>query len=161
MNIFDFALEKEMSSEQYYRDLASRTDNEGLRKILGMLAEEEVKHQKVIMAMKRETPEDLSDTLVLQNVKGVFEKMRNATTAFDFDNSELELYRKARDFEQQSMNFYIEKSKETQDRIQEAIFLKLANEEKKHLAVVQNICEFVETPECYLENAEFTHLEAY
>ena len=44
---------------------------------------------------------------------------------------------------------------------QKDVFLKLADEEKKHYFLLGNIIEFISRPEHWLENAEFHHLEEY
>jgi rubrerythrin len=41
------------------------------------------------------------------------------------------------------------------------IFLKLADEEKKHYFLLENIIDFVSRPQKWLENAEFYHLDEY
>ena len=48
MDIFEFAMEKEKYAEHFYRELADRTDNTGLKSILNMLAGEEVKHYETV-----------------------------------------------------------------------------------------------------------------
>ncbi len=161
MDILEFAIGKEKVTEQYYRDLAEKTDNAGLAKIFKMLAEEELKHRHAIELMKQDIPHEIAETLLLEGAKKIFEKMLGSVDTFDFDIAEIDLYCQARDFEKWSLDFYIERSKEVENTWQEAIFLKLANEEQKHLALLQSICDFVATPECYLENAEFTHLEQF
>ena len=45
--------------------------------------------------------------------------------------------------------------------IKKRIFQKLAEEEKKHYFLLENIIQFVSRPETWLENAEFYHLEEY
>ena len=161
MDILDFAIGKEKLNEQYYHDLAEKTDNVGLANIFKMLAEEELKHRHAIELMKQDIPHEIAETLLLEDAVKIFEKMRGNVDTFDFDVAEIDLYCQARDFEKWSVDFYMERSKETQDTWHEAIFLKLANEEKKHLALLQSICDFVAMPENYLENAEFTHLEQF
>ena len=49
MDIFEFAIEKEQLAEQYYRKLAQKTSNKGFTNIFNMLADEEVKHQQIIV----------------------------------------------------------------------------------------------------------------
>ena len=44
---------------------------------------------------------------------------------------------------------------------QRKVFLKLAGEEKKHIFLLENLVEFVFSPETWIENAEFNHLDDY
>jgi len=161
MDIFEFAMEKEEFSENYYRELAGKTGNKGLKNILNMLADEEAKHYKVVQQMRKETPEKITDTKVLANAKEVFQKMRESTEKFNFDISELQLYEKAKDIEQETKQFYLEKSDEVDNPGQKEIFKKLADQEQKHFIILENICDFVAKPQSFLENAEFHHMEDY
>jgi rubrerythrin len=102
----------------------------------------------------------LAETTVLSDAKDVFAKMRESVQSFNFDVSQTKLYRKAREIEKQSRDFYLEKANEVKES-QKEIFLKLADEEKKHYFLIDNIIDFVSRPETWLENAEFYHLEEY
>jgi rubrerythrin len=55
----------------------------------------------------------------------------------------------------------MEKANEVTEEYQKEIFQRLADEEKKHYFLLENIIEFVSRPETWLENAEFYHLEEY
>jgi rubrerythrin len=161
MNIFTFAMEKEKYAEYYYRDLAERTGNTGLRNILTMLADEEAKHYQVVEKMKAKTPTRMTDTPVLANAAKAFEKMRDAADAFHFEISEADLYRKACDIERESRKYYLQKAEEVADPGQKSLFTQLAEEENKHLLLVERIGDFVARPETFLEDAEMYHFNDY
>jgi len=161
MDIYEFAMEKERHSEQTYRDMAKRTDHEGLRNILTMLADEEVKHYHTIEHMKARTPVEVTETSILDHARDMFEKMRKAAAKFDFEISEADLYREAAQIEKQSKEYYQEKAEEVEDPAQKEIFRQLAEEENKHQVLVETIATFVSRPETYLENAEFYHFNDY
>lgn len=157
MDILEFALEKERLSREYYQQLAAKAGNIGLHNILEMLAEEESIHCHVIESMRSHIPPKLTETDVLREAKDIFNGIKESVDQFDFSISEAELYRNARDKEQKSMEFYKQKAAQVDNKTHKEIFHKLAEEEQKHMIVIDNICEFVESPECYLENAEFVH----
>jgi rubrerythrin len=161
MDIFDFAMEKEKLSEDYYRQLSEKTENSGLQNIFSMLAGEEARHYDVVSKMKENTPVEVSQTSVLSDAKAVFSKMRESAENFNFDISQTELYKKARDIESQSRDFYLKKAAEVREEHLKGLFLQLAEEEKKHYFLLESIVEFVSRPEQWLENAEFYHLEEY
>jgi rubrerythrin len=125
-----------------------------------MLADEEAKHYKIVSDMKEDVAPDLADTTVLSDAKDVFTKMRRSAQKFNFDISQTELYKKAQDIEKQSQNFYLEKAKEAEET-QKEIFLRLAEEEKKHYFLLENIIDFVSRPQTWLEDAEWHHLDEY
>ena len=160
MNIFEYAMQMEKDGEDYYRQLVQQTANKGMRTILTMLADEEVKHYNAIEKMKTEKPQ-IAETKILTDAKNVFVQIKESGESFDFDIKQTELYKKARDLEKKSLDFYLEKANEVEEKYQKEVFLKLADEEKKHYFLLENIVEFVSRPETWLENAEFYHLEEY
>ena len=161
MNIFQFAMEKEKYSEDYYRQLAQKTNNKGLRNICLMLAEEEEKHYKIVQEMQKISFKDIAETYVIKDAKKIFESMKTAAEDFNFNINEPELYKKARDIEQQSKEFYLEKTRETNNTNHKKIFTKLAEEENKHYSILDKICVFVERPQWFLENAEMYRFDDY
>jgi len=168
MDVFEYALQMEKDGENYYRELVEKTDNKGVRTIFGMLADEEVKHYNIVQAMrvpagrgpKSEAPR-MAETTVLADAKNVFAQMKESGETFDFDASQPDLYRKAQEIEKRSQDFYAQKANEVQKEYQKETFLKLAEEEKKHYILLENVIQFVSRPETWLENAEFYHLEEY
>jgi len=160
MDTFTFAMQMEKDGEDYYRRLAQQTDNKGLRTILEMLAAEEAKHYNAIARMRKVRP-NMVDATILSDARNVFVKIKESDESFDFDLEHTELYKKAQDIEKKSWDFYLEKADEIKEEYQKEIFLRLADEEKKHYFLLENIIEFVSRPETWLENAEFCHLEEY
>ncbi len=160
MNIFEYAMQMEKDGENYYRQLVQQTANKGLRTILTMLADEEVKHYNAIERMKTREPQ-MAETTILTDAKNVFVQIKESNEKFGFDIKQTELYKKAQDIEKRSQDFYLEKANETEKKYKKRIFQKLAEEEKKHYFLLENIIQFVSRPETWLENAEFFHLEEY
>jgi rubrerythrin len=161
MDIFQFAMEMENTSEDYYRRLSRKAANKGLSNILTMLADEENKHFKIVQQMKQQTLPAITETDVIGNARLIFKKMRDSAENFSLEVTELQLYEKARDIEKKSRQFYLEKAGEVADASHREIFKKLAAEEQKHLALLQGICDFVARPQWFLENAEIYHFEDY
>ncbi len=160
MDTFTFAMQMEKDGEDYYRRLARQTDNKGLRTILEMLAAEEAKHYNAIARMRKVRP-NMVDATILSDARNIFVQIKESGESFDFDLEQTELYKKAQDIEKKSWDFYLEKADEVKKEYQKEIFLKLADEEKKHYFLLENVIEFVSRPETWLENAEFCHLEEY
>jgi len=160
MNIFLYAMQMEKDGEDFYCQLAQQTANQGLRTILDMLAAEEAKHYRAIEEMRSARP-DLAETTVLSDAKNIFAQIKESNESFDFDLGQIELYKKAQELERKSMDFYTEKAHEVEEEYQKVIFLRLADEEKKHYFLLENIIECVSRPEMWLENAEFCHLDEY
>ena len=103
----------------------------------------------------------MTETDVLADAKAVFQKMHEGGEKFSFDISEVELYEKAKQMEEESISFYSQKAEEVEDENKKKIFNKLVEEEKKHYNLIDNIREFVNKPNQWLEDAEWYHLENY
>lgn len=169
MDIYSFALQMEKDGEEYYRELATKSGSEGLKKIFTMLADEEVKHFRLIEKMRKKSPlPEAVDSKVLTTAKNVFLQMRDGKLDFSQGHfvdttEETNAYRKALDIEEQSKQFYLEKAAESTDQQTRVILEKIAAEEQKHYHIMENIVEFVSRPEPgnWLEDAEWHHLEDY
>jgi rubrerythrin len=162
MNIFEFAMKMEKDGEDYYRELAKEAANPGLTSIFTMLADAEVKHYHIVDRLRRDEsqPEMAEDTL-FDDTKNVFVQMKEEQDTFRFDASQKDVYRKALDIEKESHAFYKEKAGEVDTDAKKALLLKLAEEEKRHMFLMENIIEFTSRPETWLENAEWYHLDEY
>lgn len=165
MNIYEYAMQMELDGEKYYRQMADTSSSPGLRKIFTMLADEEVKHYKIVELMSRQLDvPQMAETAILDNVKNVFVEMKDTERELHVDTAEeTQKYRQARDIEEKSMRFYLDRAEQMADEPQHGILLQLAGEEEKHLRIMENIVEFVSRPEPgnWLENAEWHHLENY
>ncbi|MCJ7790313.1 MAG: ferritin family protein [Candidatus Atribacteria bacterium] len=162
MNIYKYAMKMEKDGENYYRELANKTEDIGLQNILKMLADEEVRHYNIIeQMMKSKASAELAETGILKKVKNIFIKIKGKNLVFNFDLPQINFYRKAQEIEEKSYKFYIEMSDKVEIESQRKVFLKLAGEEKKHMFLLENLVEFVSRPETWIENAEFNHLDDY
>jgi rubrerythrin len=161
MDIYEYAMQMEKESESYYRQLAQKTDNNGLKIIFNMLGDEEAKHYAVVAAMKNSTPPEISATDILSDAREVFRQMTVDVGKFNFKAEQPEFYKKAQEIEKKSRNFYLQKADEIKNNIQKNIFINLAEEEKKHYFLLQNIIDFVSRPKTWLENAEWYHLDEF
>lgn len=163
MNILDYAMEFEQDSETYYRGLAERTSLPGLKKILVMLADEEVKHYTIIKNLAENVTQEFPDSDIIMNVITIFSELQkeNRKSKVVIEKPEVEIYRKALEFEAKSRDFYKERAAEAGSEAERAILMKLAEEEQKHYRLVENLIEFTRRPDTWLEDAEFHHLEEY
>ena len=160
MNIFDYAIQMEKDGEAYYREIAESASDRGVKRIMTMLAEEEVRHAEVLEEMKSSSP-DLGETAVLADVKNIFAEMRENKEAVDVKTPQVEMYKKAHELEEKSKAFYLGKSNEAENPAHKELLLKLADEERKHAFILELIIEFVSKPDVWLENAEFHKLEHF
>ena len=159
MNILEYAMKMEKDGEKYYREMARNTGNPGLKRILTMLADDEVKHYKIVEGMRKMAGPQMAETQVLSSAKTIFSEMDPKNISDETGQNEL--LKKAQDLEVESQKLYEDKAAETDDPDQKDLLLKIAEEEKKHYHLLENIIQFVNRPQNWLEDAEFNHLEDY
>ena len=155
MDIYEYAMQMEKDGENYYRELAQKTPNTGLRNILTMLADAEVVHYNTFKKMNENLKVELPETTILRDVKNVFVMMKGSGELLNINLSQTELYKKAQDIEKKSEDFYLNKAKEVEDLSQKRILVKIAGEENNHYLILENIINFISRPEEWLENAEW------
>jgi rubrerythrin len=167
MDIYEYAMQMEKDGENYYRQLMQKCKNTGLKNIFAMLADDEVKHYEFIEQLRLKSGQpQVENTRLLEKVKNIFIQMKDDKQEQDPQvdtTEETNAYRKARDIEEMSRNFYLEKAEEVKDEQAKSLLKKLAKEEEKHLHIMENIVEFVSRaePGKWLENSEWHHLETY
>src|SRR5512137_1164119 len=67
MDVYDYAMQLEKDGESYYRDGAARSVNKGIRHILNMLADAEVKHYNILNQMREGASVELGEATILQD----------------------------------------------------------------------------------------------
>jgi rubrerythrin len=159
MTVMEFAMKMEKDGEKFYRDLAAAATDKGLAVIANELADAEAKHYLVFDAMRESRKMDLGESRILSNAKNIFAKMAESGTRTGFLESEVRLYRKAKEIEQQSIDFYTKSAQETANPGEKEVLLRVAEEEKKHFFLVVNMIEFMSRPSNWLEFSEWNHLD--
>lgn len=158
MDIFDYAMQLEEEGESLYREIAHKSLDDGLCRIMTWLADQENKHYQIFKAMKEKTsPPDADAAVFFNNVKSVFSDWQKNKDRFNFEIGQADLYRKGLDVEKRSIKFYSEKAGLI-DQSQKLVFQKIINEEKNHFKVLENLIELITKPERWVEHAEFSHI---
>ena len=162
MSIFEFAMKMEQDGEKFYRDLAGRTTNTGLKQIFTYLADEEVKHYALFKGFFEGQPTDYTSTDILAGSKNIFAQMKESGAVdVTHDISQLEAYKQALEWEKKAYEFFEEKCAETRDPKEKKFLETIAKEERRHYRLIDAIIEFIGRPESWVENAEFNHLTDY
>ena len=159
MNVFDFAMQMEMDGKAYYEKLAEGTPIAGLRTIFIRLAADEQKHFDAIQSMKAGAANVMADSTVLEEAKNVFQGLMNEKTLLGGVKKDLDGYLHAMKVEADSVRLYEEMAKKESNPETVLFLLKLANEEKKHYSIMENLYDFVLAPQNYLAWGEFSNLK--
>lgn len=160
MDIYDYAMKMELDGKEFYEKLAAECDSEGLCKIFSELALDEQKHFDIFRKLKdQESVGSMMNSTALDGAKNVFAEMQADQVNRKQLKTNLDGYRYAMKAEKESADLYLEAAgKEPNDKVKD-LLLQIAVEEQKHLNILENIYEFVNTPDCPLVWGEWSNLD--
>ena len=158
MNVFDFAIKMELQGKAIYENLAASTKFPGLKTIFSGLAADEQKHLEIFRALKEGNAWIMTDSVMIEKAKSVFSEMLADKDRLIELHEDLDAYQVGLKIEADSVKLYEDMAKKEQEPELVQLYLKIANEEKKHFNVIENICDFLMRPKYYLEWREFSNL---
>jgi rubrerythrin len=160
-NVFEFAMKMEKDGQDFYEDQASRADNPALKKIWEQLAQDEVKHYQIFRRLRDGEIKEAAamanlGTTILSTSKTVFEQLPRED--FKFGHDVFAAWEKAKQLEIDTETFYREKSGESSDSDVKNSFGLLADEEHKHVTLIEHVLDFLHQPKSWLDDAEWSNL---
>lgn len=162
MKFYEQAYQLEKIAAEYYRDLAEKCSrNEGVKTILLMLSKDHAEHSRDIEKMKEKLKIDIPDTKVFQEVKKILSDLHEKKITFTCDIEQENLYREALELVTKKEKLYLQMIAEIESEENKKVIRRIAEEERKHRFVLEDIIEMVTRPQTWIENAEFIHFEEY
>ncbi|HZV81471.1 MAG TPA: ferritin family protein [Geobacteraceae bacterium] len=161
MNVFDFAMKMEADGKALYEKLAEETGVSELKTIFTLLASAEDEHCKAIGAMKKKTPAGNAESKVLGHARSVFQGLLDRKSALDLLKEDRDGYSHAIKFAIAGIKLYETMATKETNPATANILKKLADDERKHLEILENIYDFVEAPKDYLAWGEFSNLKEF
>lgn len=161
MNIFDFALKMEEDGKAFYEKLAAETNVHELKTIFSMLAAAEEEHHEALEVMKKDVPPDKADSKVLENARNIFQGLTERKDAIDMLKNDPDGYRHVIKTAVAGIKLYEEMAAKETNPAAVKILLMLAEDEKKHLEIMENIYDFAEAPKNFLAWGEFSNLKEF
>lgn len=159
MDLFEFSIQMEKDAENLYRKMAENAPVEGIKKVLLMLAEDEVKHRVAIEQLQKKLNVKAEKGVAL-DIKTVFEEMKQDDSVTSMSVDAIDDYQKAVEIERRGAEFYKEKFAEADDPVSKQLFEALMKQETYHLRTCENLLEMVQKPDWWVENAEFNPQDA-
>ena len=164
MNVFEFAMQMETDGRAFYLEQSEKVESPWLKKILVELADDELKHYNIFKAMKEgKTAEykEAEQTKIIPTLKNVFETLKAENKDYAFPADSKKIWEEALEIEKKSEEFYRDKAGEVEGESQKHILNKIADEEHKHWVTLQKVIRFLDRPDHWLEDAEWSNLEDY
>lgn len=163
MNVFEFAMKMEKDGQAYYEEHAAKESNAALKKIWLQLAKDEIKHYEIFRRMKdgeigAAAKMSAMGTEILNTAKTVFEELAAKKEEFKFSKDAFAAWEKAQDVEIETEEFYRQKQEEETDPQIKKAFGLLADEENKHVNLIEHVLDFLHEPKSWLEDAEWGNI---
>lgn len=162
MGIFEVAMKMEEDGRNFYLENASKSEDPAMKRILMELADDELKHYNIFKAMRDSQPTEYKEaekTTILASVKNVFETYKAEGKEFSFGADAKTVWEEAREVEKKAEEWYRQKADELDDATQKSILHKIADEEHRHWVTMENVIQFLDRPQQWLADAEWSHLE--
>ena len=157
MNVFDCAIKIEEETKTYYEGLEAESRHPEMKRLFSLLAASEVDHRANIVRLKETMAPGMAGLEDMEGSMCSFSPpltQREMLTEVDNDP---DLYRFTVKEEEEEIKFYEELASMARDETTRQSLLMLAEEERRHLCMVENIYDFVETPKNYLAWGEFSN----
>jgi rubrerythrin len=154
MNVFKLAKKREKAMEELYFKLAETTDNKGLKGIFLDLASAEGAHHSSFSSLEDRSSASLFEEVDV-DMKMTLREIDLRRDFLDPKLSQLEVYRKVRDYEWESQKFYESLLSRAHSDQLKSVLKEMADEERSHVIAMDNVIELVEMPETLRDDAEF------
>jgi len=162
MNPYDFAIQMSRDGEKFFRTLTKRVKKPGLRKILAMLANDQVMHRRDFEKMKKAEGKTLPDAKNLTEALNPFAqrlKRLDRGERVDENLPPEELYRRGQELDRECDDFYRKRAARVKDPRLKQAFLRVAEEQRKHYFTLEHLINFILEPQQGLEDAEWNITE--
>lgn len=154
MNIYEYAMKVEKDGEEYYRNLAEKSTDIGLKRVFTMLADQEVKHYAALKRMARNDGFETSEYESFEGEEKTIYEILKENRGAGFPQDEIAYYKEAIEHEDHMASFYREKAGEAETEAEKYILNIIADEEDQHKEIMENILEYIEQPNL-VGSAEF------
>lgn len=158
MNVFDCAIKIEEEARQYYERLGSQSSEPEMKHLFSLLAASEDELRDNLLKIKGRLPSEQAQVDALDGASCCFRPLLTERELLEVAKDDHDLYRFSMREEEEEIRFYEELAAKTSDPATRSCLLMLAEEERRHLNVVENIYDFVEAPKSYLAWGEFSNL---
>jgi rubrerythrin len=161
MDIIECAMKQEQEAKLWYEQLATDVTSPELKELFSILAASEDEHYRALSGLKADSCAAAADFAALDGAAGAFRPLLAQRDAVETLKKDADGFRHIIAGEEETIRQYEELAAQAGDDGTRNLLGKLVAEEKRHLNIVENIFEFVESPRTYLAWGEFSNLKEY
>ena len=163
MDILEFAMQMEKDGKAFYEKQAAATENEGLKKVLLAMADEEEWHYNYFKRLK-DNPDDVNDAFTgaetIKKVSNVFKQMADSPEGIQFGDDEISAWKEALKVEEQSKKLYEEQAAKETNPGRKKLLIKIASEEQNHIHMIDSVLMYARQPQTFADSAQFKNFRS-
>ncbi|MEJ2636254.1 MAG: ferritin family protein [Calditrichia bacterium] len=152
------AMQTEEEGQQLFKTASANTKNSFVKSIFDRLAKDELLHMDLIKkfyaqlehsgSWKELSPQDRDYRSAKQEMKTIFSSALEKAKAgnLNVSESDVEVYRRAVQFEKDGADLYDRLYNETDDKLAKKFYLFLREMEKEHMNLLDNTLQYLDNP---------------
>jgi rubrerythrin len=160
MDIIDFALQMELDGRTFYEQSAAKASHPELKKILLNLADEEQRHYLFFKRLKEGNERNAAAELeagspTLDLNRTLFRQMAQQGKQASFGDDVRKVWTEALKIEEKVEQMYREEAAKETDATRKKLLSRIADEEKSHVYLIDNMLAFMSDPSGFADSANF------
>ncbi len=158
MNIIECTIKMKAEARAHYERLANAFDDKELKRLFTLLAAAEEEHRALLEKINDRVHPSEDDLAALEASVCVFRPTLDSANPVKTLRRDPDAYRHVIADEQETIELFDQLASQADNEKLKKLCRILANQERRHLKMVENIYAFVEDPRTYLEWGEFGNL---
>ena len=158
-------MKMELDGKSFYEEGADSTDNPQIKKIFKTLADEEHRHFNIFKKMKAGETAEAADLAprgqTVLTVKNVFQEMVDAGKTSLAGDTSKDLWKEAIEVERKSEKLYRDAAVEETDAKRKEMLNLIADEEKTHIYMIDNMIAFLTDPAAFLASQNYRNFMSW
>lgn len=160
MNILECTIKMKQETQAHYERLAEAVNEKELKRLFSMLAAAEDEHIEKLLELKDTMNKGGRLTMnTLDESVCVFSPHIDPRHLAETLSNDPDAYRHVVQEEEEAIEFFTQLKNEADNEPMKKVCQLLADKEREHLSMLENIYFFVEEPRTYLEWGEFSNLK--
>lgn len=163
MNVLDFMSRFEEDGLRFYETLGRNQQGRKSGRLYALLADSQRRHLENIRTIKETTQSECMDSALAERAGHVMNGFQEALSVRDISKemqSDRDAFSHVFHAEDEMIKLCEGMARAEPDLNVRALLAWLVENEKRHLKEIEEIYDFVEAPDCYLEWGEFSNLRS-
>ncbi len=164
-DIVKYAMQMERDGQEFYQKAAAEAKQPELKEIFTYLADEEERHyqffKRLVDGDIETAAEALKKDTSLENTRNVFVRLIRDNTGTHFGEDARSAWKQALEIEQKSVKLYSDQADKTNDPKRKTLFNKIADEERNHVYLIDNMLSFMTDPKTFADSQQFASFQSW